>query len=64
VAVRRPLLEGVVALEAAGVATTLALLLLAEGTRRQSFADLALVLGVTSFAGAIAFIRFAGRLPP
>jgi multisubunit Na+/H+ antiporter MnhF subunit len=54
----------VVALEAAGVAVTLALLLVAEGTRRQAFADLAIVLGVTSFAGAIAFIRFVGRLPP
>ena len=64
VAVRRPLLEGVVALEAAGLASTLALLLISEGTGRQAFADLAIVLAVTSFAGAIAFIRFARRLPP
>jgi multisubunit Na+/H+ antiporter MnhF subunit len=64
VAARRPPLEGVVAMEAAGLAATLALLLLAEGTQRQAFADLALVLGVTSFAGAIGFIRFVGRLPP
>jgi multicomponent Na+:H+ antiporter subunit F len=64
VAISRPLLEGVVALEAAGLATALALLLVAEGTRRQAFADLALVLAVTSFAGGLAFIRFARRLPP
>jgi multisubunit Na+/H+ antiporter MnhF subunit len=58
VAVRRPLLEGLVALEAASATATLVLLLIAEGTRRQPFGDLALVLGVVSFAGAIAFLRF------
>jgi multisubunit Na+/H+ antiporter MnhF subunit len=58
VAVRRPLLEGLVALEAAGATGVLVLLLIAEGTRRQPFGDLALVLGVVSFAGAIAFLRF------
>jgi multisubunit Na+/H+ antiporter MnhF subunit len=62
VAVRRPLLEGVVALEAAGALATLVLLLIAEGTHRQPFGDLALVLGVTSFAGAIAFLRFGREL--
>ena len=61
VAVRRPMLEGVVALEAAGTDATLIMLLLAEGTRRQAFADLALVLAFGSFAGAIAFIRLAER---
>jgi multisubunit Na+/H+ antiporter MnhF subunit len=61
VAMRRPLLEGVVALEVAGADATLVLLLLAEGTRRQAFADLALVLAACSFAGAIAFVRFAER---
>jgi multisubunit Na+/H+ antiporter MnhF subunit len=58
VAMRRPLLEGLVALEAASATATLVLLLIAEGTRRQPFADLALVLGVVSFAGSIAFLRF------
>jgi multisubunit Na+/H+ antiporter MnhF subunit len=58
VAMRRPLLEGLVALEAASATATLVLLLIAEGTRRQPFGDLALVLGVVSFAGAIAFLRF------
>ena len=62
VALRRPLLEGIVALEAAGANTVLVLLLVAEGTDRQPFGDLALVLAVTSFAGALAFLRFSRRL--
>jgi len=62
VAIRRPLLEGVVALEAAGVDATLVLLMLAEGTRRQPFGDLALIMAATSFAGALAFLRFGRRL--
>jgi multisubunit Na+/H+ antiporter MnhF subunit len=62
VAIRRPLLEGVVALEAAGVNAALVLLMIAEGTRRQPFGDLALVLAVTSFVGALAFLRFGRRL--
>ena len=62
VAIRRPVLEGLVALEAAGLDATLVLLLIAEGTRRQAFADLAIVLAVGSFAGGIAFVRFLERL--
>jgi multisubunit Na+/H+ antiporter MnhF subunit len=50
--------EGVVALEAAGIDTVLALLLIAQGTGRQPFGDLALVLAVVSFVGAIAYLRF------
>jgi multisubunit Na+/H+ antiporter MnhF subunit len=61
-AVRRPLLEGLVALEAAGANATLIMLLIAVGTKRQPFGDLALVLAVTSFAGAIAFLRFGRRV--
>ena len=55
---RLPAPEGVVALEAAGIDTVLALLLIAEGTGRQPFGDLALVLAVVSFVGAIAYLRF------
>ena len=62
VAIRGPVLEGVVALEAAGLDAALVLLLLAEGTRRQAFADLAIVLAAMSFAGGIAFVRFLERL--
>lgn len=62
VAIRRPALEGVVALEAAGVDATLVLLLVSEGTDRQAFADLAIVLAAMSFAGGLAFVRFLERL--
>ena len=56
--VRLPAPEGVVAIEAAGVDAVLALLLIAQGTDRQPFGDLALVLAVVSFVGAIAYLRF------
>jgi multisubunit Na+/H+ antiporter MnhF subunit len=62
VAARRPLLEGLVALEAAGALATLVLLLIAEGTHRQPFGDLALIFAVTSFAGSIAFVRFGREI--
>jgi multisubunit Na+/H+ antiporter MnhF subunit len=62
VAVRRPVLEGVVALEVASVDAALVLLLVSEGTRRQAFADLAIVLAAMSFAGGIAFVRFLERV--
>jgi multisubunit Na+/H+ antiporter MnhF subunit len=57
-------LHGLVAVEAAGVDAALAMLLLAEGTKSQSFASLALVLGVLSFVGSIAFIRFLALIRP
>ena len=62
VAIRRPLLDGIVALEAAGANATLVLLLVAEGTKREPFGDLALALAITSFAGGLAFLRFARGL--
>jgi multisubunit Na+/H+ antiporter MnhF subunit len=62
VAIRKPLLEGLVALETAGMTATLVLLLIAEGTHRQPFGDLAMVLGVVSFTGSLAFVRFGREL--
>jgi multicomponent Na+:H+ antiporter subunit F len=62
VALRRPIVEGVLALEVAGVDAALALLLLAEGTRRQGLADVALVLVVMSFIGSIVLLRFVERV--
>jgi multisubunit Na+/H+ antiporter MnhF subunit len=62
VALRKPLLEGLVALEAAGATAILVLLLVAEGTHRQPFGDLALVLGAVSFAGALGYLRFGREL--
>ncbi len=62
VAALRPAVHGLVALELGGIDAALALLLLAEGTKSQSFATLALVLGAMSFAGSIGFIRFLALL--
>jgi multisubunit Na+/H+ antiporter MnhF subunit len=62
VAVRNSILDAMVALEVAAADATLALLLVAEGTGRQGFADLALVFGVLSYVGAIAFLRFVERV--
>jgi multisubunit Na+/H+ antiporter MnhF subunit len=63
VAVRRPVLEALVALEVAGTLSAVALLLLAEGSNRQAFADLALALGLLSFIGTVTFLRFLERVP-
>jgi multisubunit Na+/H+ antiporter MnhF subunit len=62
VAARRSVADGLVALQTAGADAALASLLIAEGTRRQSFGDVAIVLAVTSFVGAIAFIHALERL--
>lgn len=62
VAALGPPLHGLVALEAAGVDASLVLLLLAEGTKSQSFATLGLILGVMSFIGSIGFLRFLSQL--
>jgi multisubunit Na+/H+ antiporter MnhF subunit len=61
VAALADLMSGVVALEIAGVVSTTALLLLAEGTHRQSFVDLALVAAVLSVPGALVFVRLLER---
>jgi multisubunit Na+/H+ antiporter MnhF subunit len=61
VAARRTIADALVALEFASTAAALALLLLSEGTHRQSFADVALVLVATSLIGAVALIRFLDR---
>lgn len=58
---RRPPIEGLVALELAGVLNTLVLLLLAEGFNRPGFMDLALVLALLSLAGGLVFARMYER---
>ncbi len=50
-----------VALELASTITTLILLALAQGYRRDPFMDLALVSALLSFAGALTFVRFLER---
>jgi len=54
-------LDALVALELASTVTTLTLALIAQGYRRDPFMDLAVVSGVLSFAGALAFARFLER---
>ena len=62
VAARRPPLEGLIGLEVSGNTSAVALLLLSEGTGREAFADLALAVGLLSFVGALAFLRFLARI--
>jgi multisubunit Na+/H+ antiporter MnhF subunit len=57
-AARRPALHAVVSFELAGTLTSLLLLAVAEGVRRQMLADVAVVAAVMSFAGTIVLIRF------
>jgi multisubunit Na+/H+ antiporter MnhF subunit len=54
-------LDALAGLELAGVLATVELMLLAEGTHRQPFIDLAVVLGVMTFIGALAFARLLER---
>jgi multisubunit Na+/H+ antiporter MnhF subunit len=61
VAMRGTIVGALAALELASTITTLALMLIAQGLRRDPFMDLALVSAVLSFAGALAFARFLER---
>jgi multicomponent Na+:H+ antiporter subunit F len=61
VCVRHSILSALIAFEVASTITTLVLVLLAQGTRRDPFMDLALVSAVLSFAGALTFVRFLER---
>jgi multicomponent Na+:H+ antiporter subunit F len=61
VCVRRSIFEALVALELAGTITTLVLLIIAQGTHRQPFFDLAVVSALLSFGGGLAFVRFLER---
>ena len=60
-AVRASAPDSLVALNVGGTIATLVLLLLAEGTHRQPFFDLAIVSAVLSFAGSLAYARFIER---
>jgi multicomponent Na+:H+ antiporter subunit F len=53
--------DGLVALNVGGDIATLVLLLLAAGTGRQPFFELAIVSAVLSFAGGLAYARFLER---
>jgi multisubunit Na+/H+ antiporter MnhF subunit len=55
--------DGLVALQMASVVCTVALLLMAEALDREFLADLALVLGVSSFVGGLAYATLLEREP-
>jgi multisubunit Na+/H+ antiporter MnhF subunit len=59
-ALRRPI-DGLVALELAGVLLTLVLLCLAEGFHRSFEYSLAIMASVLSTIGGLVFARFLGR---
>jgi multicomponent Na+:H+ antiporter subunit F len=62
VSFRSSALDGLAALQLAGTNGALIMLMVAEGIHRQPFADLALVLALTSFVGSLAFAYFLERL--
>ena len=61
VATRGTSMSALAALELASTITTLALVMIAQGLRRDPFMDLALVSAILSFAGALTFVRFLER---
>ena len=61
VAMRGSIMSALAALELASTITTLALLIIAQGLRRDPFVDLALVSAILSFTGALTFVRFLER---
>jgi multisubunit Na+/H+ antiporter MnhF subunit len=56
-----PRLDALAALQAAGSVWVLALVTLAQGFHRPSYAFLAVVAAVLSFAGGMVFVRFFER---
>jgi multisubunit Na+/H+ antiporter MnhF subunit len=61
VLVRAPRIDALVALECAGIVTSIVLVLLAEGFHRAIYANVALVLAALSLIGSVAFARFMER---
>jgi multicomponent Na+:H+ antiporter subunit F len=61
VTMRGTIVSALAALELASTITTLSLLMIAQGLRRDPFMDLALVSAILSFAGALTFVRFLER---
>jgi multisubunit Na+/H+ antiporter MnhF subunit len=55
--------DGLVALQMAGVVATVALLVMARALDREILADLAVVLGVCSFVGSLAYATLLEREP-
>jgi multicomponent Na+:H+ antiporter subunit F len=61
IAMRGSVVSALVAVELASTITTLALMMIAQGFRRDPFFDLALVSAILSFVGALTFARFLER---
>ncbi|MEA2394792.1 MAG: multicomponent Na+:H+ antiporter subunit [Solirubrobacteraceae bacterium] len=55
--------DGLVALQMASVIAAVALLLMAQALHREILGDLALVLGVCSFVGGLAYATLLEREP-
>lgn len=60
---RSDALSGLVAMELASSLCVVELMLFSEGTHRQPFIDLALVLAVMGFVGSLAFARLMEHGP-
>jgi multisubunit Na+/H+ antiporter MnhF subunit len=58
VAVRHPVLDGIVGLQVAATIAALELVVLGEAMRRQTLMLPGLVLAVVSWPGTLAFLRF------
>jgi multisubunit Na+/H+ antiporter MnhF subunit len=61
VCIRRPELDGVVALELAGAVATLVFLCLGEGFHRSSYFDVPVVCAALSWVSGMVFVRFFAR---
>jgi multicomponent Na+:H+ antiporter subunit F len=59
--VRGGIADALVALQVTGIVASVVLLLIAEGTGRAPFTDLALVAAFASYVGGLAFARFLER---
>jgi multisubunit Na+/H+ antiporter MnhF subunit len=63
VCLRASTLSGLVAVELASVIGVVELMLFSQGTHREPFIDLALVLAVMGFVGSLAFARLMEHGP-
>ncbi len=61
VMLRSPAIDGIVALELAGIVVTLALLCLSEGYHRQVYFGVPMVAAPLVWIGGLVYVRFLGR---
>lgn len=58
---RRRTFEALIAMELAGVLTTMALVCLTVGYQRGSYGDVAVITAVLTWVGGLVFVRFLDR---